>query len=104
MFAMTCGRLLFALAFAAIGALFAYLLVHHFGPVNPTERFSSRPIYFGSGSKVSRRSFGTVFLGEGNAQAQTPFRRDMKLFAGHSANSDRARSKRIYGLTHPRVN
>jgi hypothetical protein len=48
MFAMTRGRLLFALAFAAIGALFAYLLVHHFWTGQSQGAVLVATIYFGS--------------------------------------------------------
>src|SRR5258708_28828 len=46
MFAMTRGRLLFALAFAAIGALFAYLLVHHFWTGQSQRAVLVATIYF----------------------------------------------------------
>jgi hypothetical protein len=48
MFAMTRGRVLFALAFAAIGARFAYLLVHHFWTGQSQGAVLVATIYFGS--------------------------------------------------------
>ncbi len=47
MFAMTRGPLLFALAFAAIGALFAYLLVHFWTGQSQRAGLVAT-IYFGS--------------------------------------------------------
>jgi ABC-type multidrug transport system permease subunit len=48
MFAMARGRLLFASAFAAIGALFAYLLVHYFLSDQSQRAVFVATIYIGS--------------------------------------------------------